>query len=432
MDKQSQQKTLIIKICCVIAAFILWLYTSNDGNTIKTNKISNIPVEIINSDYLKQSGFVLSPNQDFTTTLKITGKPADVYAVKPENFKLQVDLSVYALKKGDNKVPITIVNKPNSNVSIKNYNSMWVNIKVDNYKEKTVPIEVMINGSIRQGTNNKPILKIDKAVISGAEEYVNLVVKAVAFLKEKDVNNEINRVVSLKAIDKDYKEINEVSINPKRVKVLIPVNKVKQVAINIKTIGSLPKDYTLQGLKVLGNKVTITGNAKALSQIEKIDTEPVNLNNLTTESSTIKVKLVVPEGIKIDSNIDTVDVEVKLDKLSQHNITGNLEINNLSSGLTAKLDRTTISLVISGGRNTINELISKGIKCYVNLNELGKGEHKVPVNIDVPKKVNIVSQSHKFVKVIISDNQNNSENTGKNNNEEDITETNSFPIKKHK
>ncbi|KEI11736.1 membrane protein [Clostridium novyi B str. ATCC 27606] len=432
MDKQSQQKTLIIKICCVIAAFILWLYTSNDGNTIKTNKISNIPVEIINSDYLKQSGFVLSPNQDFTTTLKITGKPADVYAVKPENFKLQVDLSVYALKKGDNKVPITIVNKPNSNVSIKNYNSMWVNIKVDNYKEKTVPIEVMINGSIRQGTNNKPILKIDKAVISGAEEYVNLVVKAVAFLKEKDVNNEINRVVSLKAIDKDYKEINEVSINPKRVKVLIPVNKVKQVAINIKTIGSLPKDYILQGLKVLGNKITITGNAKVLSQIEKIDTEPVNLNNLTTENSTIKVKLVVPEGIKIDSNIDTVDVEVKLDKLSQHNITGNLEINNLSSGLTAKLDRTTISLVISGGRNTINELISKGIKCYVNLNELGKGEHKVPVNIDVPKKVNIVSQSHKFVKVIISDNQNNSENTGKNNNEEDITETNSFPIKKHK
>ncbi|KEI08764.1 membrane protein [Clostridium sp. K25] len=432
MDKQSQQKTLIIKICCVIAAFILWLYTSNDGNTIKTNKISNIPVEIINSDYLKQSGFVLSPNQDFTTTLKITGKPADVYAVKPENFKLQVDLSVYALKKGDNKVPITIVNKPNSNVSIKNYNSMWVNIKVDNYKEKNVPIEVMINGSIRQGTNNKPILKIDKAVISGAEEYVNLVVKAVAFLKEKDVNNEIDRVVSLKAIDKDYKEINEVSINPKRVKVFIPVNKVKQVAINIKTIGSLPKDYTLQGLKVLGNKVTITGNAKALSQIEKIDTEPVNLNNLTTESSTIKVKLVVPEGIKIDSNIDTVDVEVKLDKLSQHNITGNLEINNLSSGLTAKLDRTTISLVISGGRNTINELISKGIKCYVNLNGLGKGEHKVPINIDVPKKVNIVSQSHKFVKVIISDNQNNSENTGKNNNEEDTTETNSFPIKKHK
>nr|WP_307897716.1 hypothetical protein [Clostridium botulinum] len=118
--------------------------------------------------------------------------------------------------------------------------------------------------------------------------------------------------------------------------------------------------------------------------------------------------------------------------MSQHNITGNLEINNLSSGLTAKLDRTTISLVISGGRNTINELISKGIKCYVNLNGLGKGEHKVPINIDVPKKVNIVSQSHKFVKVIISDNQNNSENTGKNNNEEDTTETNSFPIKKHK
>ncbi|KEI04982.1 hypothetical protein IRP63_12305 [Clostridium botulinum] len=432
MDKQSQQKTLIIKICCVIAAFILWLYTSNDGNTIKTNKISNIPVEIVNSDYLKQSGFVLSPNQDFTTTLNITGKPADVYAVKPENFKLQVDLSVYALKKGDNKVPITIVNKPNSNVSIMNYNSMWVNIKVDNYKEKTVPIEVRVNGGIREGSNKKPILKIDKAVISGAEEYVNSVVKAVAFLGENSVDNDIDRLVSLKAIDKDNKEVNEVSINPKKVRVSIPVNKVKQVGINIKTIGVLPKDYALQGLRVLSGKITITGNSKVLSQIQKIDTEPVNLNNLRIDSSTIKVKLIIPDGIKIDSNIDTVDVEVKLDRLGQQNIIGNLEIKNLSSGLTAKLDRTTISLVISGGKNTINELSSKGIKCYVNLNGLGKGEHKVPVTIDIPKGVNIVSQSYKVVKVIISDNQNSSENAGTNNNQEDTTETNSYPIKKHR
>ncbi|MCD3275691.1 YbbR-like domain-containing protein [Clostridium botulinum] len=432
MDKQSQQKTLIIKICCVIAAFILWLYTSNDGNTIKTNKISNIPVEIVNSDYLKQSGFVLSPNQDFTTTLKITGKPVDVYAVKPENFKLQVDLSVYALKKGDNKVPITIVNKPNSNVSIMNYNSMWVNIKVDNYKEKTVPIEVRVNGSAREGSNKTPILKIDKAIISGAEEYVNSVLKAVAFLGEKGLDNDVDKLVSLKAIDKDNKEVNEVSINPKKVRVSIPVNKVKQVGINIKTIGVLPKDYTLQGLRVLSGKVTITGDPKVLSQIEKVDTEPVNLNNLRTDNSTIKVKLIIPEGIKIDSNIDTVDVEVKLDRLSQQNIIGNLEIKNLSSGFTAKLDRTTISLVISGGRNSINELSIKGIKCYVNLNGLGKGEHKVPITIDIPKGVNIVSQSYKVVKVIISDNQSSSENVGTNNNQEDTAETNSSPIKKHR
>ncbi|AEB74956.1 YbbR-like domain-containing protein [Clostridium botulinum] len=432
MDKQSQQKTLIIKICCVIAAFILWLYTSNDGNTIKTNKISNIPVEIVNSDYLKQSGFVLSPNQDFTTTLKITGKPVDVYAVKPENFKLQVDLSVYALKKGDNKVPITIVNKPNSNVSIMNYNSMWVNIKVDNYKEKTVPIEVRVNGSAREGSNKTPILKIDKAIISGAEEYVNSVLKAVAFLGEKGLDNDVDKLVSLKAIDKDNKEVNEVSINPKKVRVSIPVNKVKQVGINIKTIGALPKDYTLQGLRVLSGKVTITGDPKVLSQIEKVDTEPVNLNNLRTDNSTIKVKLIIPEGIKIDSNIDTVDVEVKLDRLSQQNIIGNLEIKNLSSGFTAKLDRTTISLVISGGRNSINELSIKGIKCYVNLNGLGKGEHKVPITIDIPKGVNIVSQSYKVVKVIISDNQSSSENVGTNNNQEDTAETNSSPIKKHR
>ncbi|KEH96801.1 CdaR family protein [Clostridium massiliodielmoense] len=429
MDKKSQQQ-IIIKICCVIAAFILWLYTSNDGNTIRTNKISSIPIEIVNSDYLKQSGFVLSPNQDFTTALKITGKPADVYGVKAENFKLQVDLSVYALKKGENKVPITIVNKP-SNVNIINDNSMWMTIKVDNYKEKSVPIEVEVRGkNDNELSRNKPILKTDKALISGAEEYVNSVVRAKGLIELRNLQGDITKSVELKAVDKDNREVSEVNINPKNVTVLIPVKKTKEVGVNIKTTGALGKDYTLRGLKLVKGKINITGEPGVLAQINKLDTEPIDLGNIKTENSNVKVKLIIPEGVKLADNSDVVDIEVALDKIDKQNITATLETRNLGNDLTAQLERNTISLVVSGGRNTISEIISKGLKCYVNLNGLGKGEHTVPIIIDIPKGVSLISQNYKRIKVTISDNKNGAEETK--NNDGEVKLTNSHNVKKHR
>ncbi|KGM95825.1 membrane protein [Clostridium novyi A str. 4552] len=429
MDKKSQQQ-IIIKICCVIAAFILWLYTSNDGNTIRTNKISSIPIEIVNSDYLKQSGFVLSPNQDFTTALKITGKPADVYGVKAENFKLQVDLSVYALKKGENKVPITIVNKP-SNVNIINDNSMWMTIKVDNYKEKSVPIEVEVRGkNDNELSRNKPILKTDKALISGAEEYVNSVVRAKGLIELRNFQGDITKSVELKAVDKDNREVSEVNINPKNVTVLIPVKKTKEVGVNIKTTGALGKDYTLRGLKLVKGKINITGEPGVLAQINKLDTEPIDLGNIKTENSNVKVKLIIPEGVKLADNSDVVDIEVVLDKIDRQNITATLETRNLGNGLTVQLERNTISLVVSGGRNTISEIISKGLKCYVNLNGLGKGEHTVPITIDIPKGVSVISQNYKRIKVTISDNKNGAEETT--NNDGEVKPTNSPNVKNHR
>ena len=44
------------------------------------------------------------------------------------------------------------------------------------------------------------------------------------------------------------------------------------------------------------------------------------------------------------------------------------------------------------------------IKCYVDLNSLKEGEHKVPIKIELPKGVNLVSTSQENVKVEIKSN----------------------------
>src|SRR3712207_7772561 len=67
----------------------------------------------------------------------------------------------------------------------------------------------------------------------------------------RNSEEDVTKSVELKAVDKDNREVSEVNINPKNVIVLVPFKKTKEVGVNIKTIGTLGKDYTLKALKPL-------------------------------------------------------------------------------------------------------------------------------------------------------------------------------------
>lgn len=401
MAKKGKEQ-IIIKICCVIAAFILWLYTSNDENITKTYKVSNIPVEIVNGDYLIQSGLIISPDQKLTTSLNITGKPSEIYSVKPEQFKLVADVGGYVMKKGENRVPVSIAQRPNGNFNIINDGAMWITIIVDNYAERTLPIEADVSGSSKTGYfNENPIVSPNTVKISGAETYVNLVDRVVAKLKIDNSDKDISSTVLLKALDKLGNEVNEVTLTPNKTEVLISVNKTKEVGINIKTIGSVNSNFILKGINLSKNKVTISGDDKILANINSLETEPIDLSKFESKKSSIKVKLIVPENVKIVGGSDIIDGEVILDDVAEKNITSNIEVINLKEGLSAQLNIRNLSMVISGGNSTIKNVEPEDIRCYVNLNNLDEGKYTMPIGIELPQGVNIISQGTKFVDVKI-------------------------------
>lgn len=401
---QKSRRQLIVKICCIIAAFILWLYTSNDDNTNITYKISNIPIEIVNEDYLIQSGLTIVPNQKFTASLKITGKPSEVYSVRAEQFKLTADLSIYALKKGENRIPINIIRRPNNDINIVNDGSMWISIKVDNYTEKNVPIQVKVKGNSKNGFNDgAPVVKPETALISGAEQYVNSVTKAIAEVELDNPDKNINLTAPLKAVDEQGREVQEVRVNPKVVDVTVPIQKVKEVGVNVKTTGDLPKDLILRNINLSKEKIVITGDPKELLAINKLDTEPIDLSKLKDEKSKIKIKLVLPKNIKLVDGTDTIDGEINLDRVVEKNLTLDIKAVNLQNAYSADLDKKSVSIVVSGGKTAIGKLTNDVIKCYVNLESLGNGDYTVPINIELPQGISIISQNYKFVKASIKE-----------------------------
>ncbi|MCY6957414.1 CdaR family protein [Clostridium brassicae] len=402
MVKKSRQQ-LIIKICCFIAAFVLWLYTSNDEATSKTYKISNIAVEIVNEDVLTQSGLTLSPNQNFTTSLKITGMPSELYSVKADEFKITADVGAYALKKGSNRIPINIVKRPNKNINIINDGSMWMTIQVDDYVEKSFQVKSRFNGDSKNGFYKEPpIITPDNVVVSGAKQYVDKVDGVFAEIKIDNSDKNINMLAPLKALDKTGREIPEVQISPKFVDVVVPIQKTKQVGLNIKTKGKLKSGLTLKAIKPKYDKVVITGDPKDLVAIEKIDTEPIDLSHITPDKSYVKLNLIIPSGIKLIKEEQSISAQVVLDTTTEKNIGLKIEVKNVKKGFIAKLDNYNLSLKISGTKTLVDSIKNSDIQCFVNLESLEEGEYTIPVNIKLPSGINKVSQSIEFAKVVIS------------------------------
>ena len=129
MDKiKHKNKTLIPKLISLLLSLGLWIYISNVENPMRTYEVRNIPVELVNLDSLKNSKFAVSGNQNFTVDLKLEGPSTDIAKVKPEDFKIVADMSTYALKVGENTVPVQIITYP-ENIIIKS-NGFW-GIKVN-------------------------------------------------------------------------------------------------------------------------------------------------------------------------------------------------------------------------------------------------------------------------------------------------------------
>ena len=139
MDNGNEKK-IVVRLVCLLLSFGLWLYVTNVENSVRKSEIRDVEVELVNTDSLKESKLALSPNQKFTVDVKIEGPANYIYRVNKEEFKLKADIGLYALKKGENNVPVQIVNYPQG-ILIKNNNTLAVKVNIDDLVEKEVDVK---------------------------------------------------------------------------------------------------------------------------------------------------------------------------------------------------------------------------------------------------------------------------------------------------
>lgn len=399
MDKQKKQD-IIIKVCCVVAALVLWMYIRISQDPVLTSTVKYVPVQILNESTLQERNLVLMKDQEFYINLSVKATSSVLAGLdKNKDFKLVADLQGYALTPGENKVQVTVKESP-TGVSVVNPEGLLMKIDVDNYVEKEVPIEVNLTGKVDEGYyNNENKLSVTSATVSGPGRYVNKVTAAIAEIDLNKANTDLTKSYILKGVDEDKNQVSGITIYPETVEITSKINKGKYLPINVVTSGAITDSLSIESIEVIPKSIEVVGEAEAIDKIASINTEPINLSKIT-DNTTLEVNLVLPENIYLIGDVKTVKVNVSIKKFAEKTIKIPIEYTNLGEKLQLSNNPQEVELVFRGESSVIEGISEGKIKASVNLNGLSEGKHSLNVEVaGIPDNVELKTQNPKTVNV---------------------------------
>jgi len=398
----AKKNEIIVKVTCIIAAFVLWLYISNTENPAMDHVIKNVPVTIVNADRLNESNLALLPDQDLSVSLTVKGTLAEVYSSKKDQFNIVVDLSYYALKKGENKIPVILKESPND-IQILNKDNLYVTIYLDDVVEKSVPVKVSLTTKIKDGFEQfAPIVKPDSVIVSGAATFVDKVSYVEASVSIDSFISDLNKKVTLTAKEANGDSIGEdyVSIKPSNVDVSIPINVIKTAKVNVKTTGELGNNLQLVSITPSLTEVKYAFNVSNSINISEIDTEAIDLSKIKNSTTVLTVKLKPADNIHFVGSDGTVTVTIKADSLLSKKFSIPISVIN-DSGYTYNLGITSKDITLKGFESVINKINPNDLKLILDMSKANvDGEQMLPITIDnLPQGVTAANEDELKIKV---------------------------------
>ena len=137
--------------------------------------------------------------------------------------------------------------------------------------------------------------------------------------------------------------------------------------------------------------------------MESISTKPISVAG-ATKDLVKDVDLDIPEGYNSVSSYKA-RVVIKIEpKVERKTISGiGIKTVNLVDRYNASLDKKDLSLTLEGKSTILEGLSSANIQAWVDLKEVALGEIVLPVTVELPEGVKIISQDPAEVKVTIKE-----------------------------
>ncbi|KRQ87177.1 YbbR-like protein [Caloramator mitchellensis] len=399
MVRKNKQE-IIYMILSVFIALILWVYVMGEQNPTQARLIEGIPVYFINLDALEQNNLTILPNQKFTVNLQISGRAMDVYKVKAEDFRVEADMSGF-LKKGYNNIPVEVKTVPKGVKVVYDKGNPYIRVKVDGLIEKTVPVNSIIAGNLKEGyAYSMPVLKPNEILIRGPETYVFKASNALVNIDVTNRDNDLSASLPIKIVDSYGDNVQYINYEPKYVDVSLPIKKSKDVDVIIRTKGELPDSKILNYISSKTPKITILGDESLIDRINSIETEPIDLSKIYT-SIFKEVPLIIPEGIYTKENKKSITVDISVENKIEKNLTVDLILENGKDEFNYSLSKNSVILTIYGAESVVNSINSNDISAIIDVAEKEEGEITLPIKINLPRDIKLkkISQETVLVKI---------------------------------
>ena len=404
----KNNSTIMTLLISFLLALLLWAYATSDGDNMAYSRIEDIPIAITNTNNLDQNDFVVKLSKEKIESIKVYGKGSLVKSMNSQNIHASVDLKDIS-SEGTYTLNINIKGIP-SDVTVVDQSPNVVKVTVDKMGNKDISIPLIKQtGELKKGYSVLSLSSsVDSVHISGPSNSVDKVKAIVGTVDVYNRSEDFTSNVNLYAVDENGKKIKDVDLSPKTTSVNVNIGRTKEVDIKVKTKGKSKDGYKITSISPNKTKVTISGPEDVLNSIQTVNTEVLDLSDITS-SIDKKLNLVLPEGVHVVDSKDTVDVSVAVDRDKQKTIyITSFTFDNLPDGLNAEVIDDKVGVLLSGDNALLNEISEKNLVGSLDLSGLTEGTHSVAIKIStqgLPDGVKIQSVSKNSVSVKITKGQ---------------------------
>lgn len=306
----------MLRLISFIVAVLIWLYINIVINPSIEVTVRDLPIQFVGTEKLNDNGLGIVTESATTVTLKIKGNRKTMGKNNMDTIIAKADVSnVY--NTGTVSVPVEVV-IPFENSGISNQSVYAVDISVEKIKSKTLNLEINTEGSLADGYMAGPIdINPSSVTISGPESVIGKIVKAGVTLDYGNADVDIDAEVPIRLYGADGKEFSIMDAILTRInrdntgcKVHCAVVKLKEVDIHpiFDDDELIKRDQIIYS--IYPSEVQIYGETALTAKISSISTEIISTEKLR-ENKKVKVKLNIPEGVKVLQDIGEVEITLK-------------------------------------------------------------------------------------------------------------------------
>ena len=293
-------------ILALIAAVALWAYVLGEINPTSSTVVRNIPVNFINEEALEAEGLTIVSVSAETVNVTISGQRTAITRAEAGDFSVTAD--VEALNIGENTVRLSVTGP--RNVEIERTNVEKITIVVDRKVSVEKPVETSVTGEVA-GDKEVSIESMEKetAVVTGPESLVKKVEKLAAYINVEKIGSSLKTLsLEMVPIDENGAKVEGVIIEGgTRLDVSAIMLSKKTVRLNV-PVTNLNSDGIERQIDA-PKTVVIKGSEEALQQVSSITCRSIDLADIT-ESATLTLEPILPEGVELTDDYETLTAEV--------------------------------------------------------------------------------------------------------------------------
>jgi len=193
-----------------------------------------------------------------------------------------------------------------------------------------------------------------------------------------------------------------VRISPAQINLNIARLLKRTVPVQLDLIGKPPHGYTMNEVRVVPEKIEVTGPAPQVEKFQAVLTDSIDVSNLT-QSVTQDLNLRGPEEDLVSYSTERVRAQIRIQEVILTHEFRRLKIEVKNATFRATVTPTQADVTVRGSQRLIEELQLNDGKIFVDASGQKPGSTSVPVTVLLPPGIELVSQDPAAVELRLED-----------------------------